>query len=240
MRKIRIYYPHSLQTQQTIILENSAANHVARVLRLNPADPLTIFNGQGGEYDAVIDSISKNKVTVNIQSFKDLNIESSITIHIGQVIARGEKMDLIIQKAVELGVTDFTLLYSERCEINFNEQRLQKKMEHWQGIIIAASEQCGRNKLMSLNAPSSLISFLTKQQYKQPCKLIMDPQGNHSLTNYLQHQDYILIIGPEGGFSQKEIDAAIKYQFFTVNLGDRILRTETAALAVTAVLQFSK
>ncbi|MFT6735726.1 MAG: 16S rRNA (uracil1498-N3)-methyltransferase, partial [Polaribacter sp.] len=154
MRLIRIYYPFVLSTDNYVTLTDDATNHVANVLRARTGQAVVLFNGDGNEYSAQLFEVAKRKVVVRVDSKISISIESPLSIHLGQGISRGDKMEWVIQKSVELGVTDITPLITERCGVKLSEERWSKKHEQWQKLAIAACEQCGRNVLPILHAPS--------------------------------------------------------------------------------------
>jgi len=237
MRIPRIYHPETLSINNTITLTNTASNHLAKVLRLTQAHPLIVFNGDGFDYHAEIASIGK-LVTVNIIQSEKNNVESPIKIHLGQVISRGDKMDFTIQKAVELGVTEITPLTSERCNVKLDKSRQDKKIQHWQSIIESACEQSGRSIVPTCNEITRLTTWIDKVD--ADVKIILEPTGAITL-NQLPSQDIktiAVLIGSEGGFSELEIELAIKQKFHPIVLGQRILRTETAGLSLLGVLQY--
>lgn len=236
MRTIRIYQPGDYQLGQTIALSETAAQHVGVVLRLNVGTKITLFRGDNYEFDAIISSVQKKHIQVTIKSKLLVNRESPRVIHLAQSIAKGDKMEWIIQKAVELGVASITPLLTERCVVRLDEQRLEKKYQQWQAIAISACEQCGRNQLPTIYPACSF------EQYLQTCpaeyKWILSPEAHESwptLSN--DSAELALLIGPEGGFSQQEITLAHKHQIQSIRLGPRILRTETAAVSALGVLQ---
>ena len=169
-------------------------------------------------------------------AFHDVEGESCLNIHLGQAVSRGEKMDFTIQKAVELGVNEITPIITERCGIKLSAERWDKKWEHWQGVIIAACEQSGRNKIPVIHKLCSLNQWLCEIQAE--LKLIMHP---HVATRYRNSmmglKNIALLVGSEGGFTEQEVELSKDYQFLGMKLGPRILRTETAALATIAMLQ---
>ncbi|MFN7096017.1 MAG: 16S rRNA (uracil(1498)-N(3))-methyltransferase [Gammaproteobacteria bacterium] len=235
MRIPRIYTSQPLQLTTAVALDDNAANHVARVLRLPIGAQIQLFNGAGGEYMSRITSMTKREVIVTIEQFNAHDVGSALTIHLGQVISRGERMDFTIQKAVELGATEITPLTSDFCNVKLQEERIDKKLAHWQGIIISACEQSGRTHIPTLHQPQSILTWIANCQAQH--KLILEPTVTHSLNALSPTTDFALLIGGEGGFSDKEIQYAHTHHFTGVKLGPRILRTETAALAVIAALQ---
>ncbi len=238
MSVIRVYQPHDFLLQQISCLDKAASHHLARVLRVSVGDRLILFNGQGGEYEAIIQHINKKNVDVLITSFFDRNSESPLQIELAQGIARGEKMDFIVQKAVELGVNTIVPLITERSNVKWDRQREEKRLQHWQSVAISACEQSGRNKLPHIISPLSLNEWI-KQADADLC-LILSPHVNDGLPSHpLPRPAKIkLLIGPEGGFSPSEVEVAIAQGFSPWNLGPRVLRTETAPLAALSVLQY--
>jgi len=236
MRIPRIYHNGALALEHTITLEEDAANHVGRVLRLNVGAAIILFNGQGGQYDAVLVESGKKKVLAKISAFNDIDLESPLAIHLGQGVSRGDKMEMTIQKAVELGVNQITPLFTERCGVKLSGERLEKKMNQWRKIIISACEQCGRNTLPIIHDPVSLVQWLA--QPSDELKLNLHPRAKYSINNLPQPTQGIrLVIGPEGGLSDIEIEQAAQSGFDEVLIGPRVLRTETAGLTVISALQ---
>ena len=233
----RIYHATSIAVGDHFQLSETANHHLIHVLRASLHESIVLFNGQGGEYETIITQIDKRAVFVEVQNFNPIERESPLKIHLGQGISRGEKMDLTIQKAVELGVTEITPLITERCGVKLTHDRWEKRLEHWNKIIISACEQCGRNTLPKLYAPLSLDNWIGQCSYKT--RIILHPVAHQTLAQLKLSQDIGLLSGPEGGFTEPEILLAEKYSFHPVRLGSRILRTETAALAMLAALQTS-
>lgn len=236
MRIPRIYYSQDLSVNIEIALEADAANHVGRVLRLSTGAEIILFNGQGGEYRACLTESSKKNVKAQVNSFSDIDLESPLAIHLGQGISRGDKMEMTIQKAVELGVTEITPLFSERCGVKLTGERLQKKLNQWQKIIISACEQCGRNTIATINPPLPLDQWLA--QPSNELKLNLHPRAKYSINTLPEPSHGIrLLIGPEGGLSDPEIELAASQGFDEVLIGPRVLRTETAGLTIISALQ---
>ena len=160
MRIPRIHHPASLATGGHAELSEAAANHVARVLRLPVGAPLTLFNGQGGEFEAAISTVNKHRVTVEVGAFHDKEREPPLQLWLAQGISRGERMDYTIQKAVELGVSRIIPLFTEHCGVRLDGERLDKRVRHWQGVVIGACEQCGRNRIPQVDTPVTLAQWL--------------------------------------------------------------------------------
>jgi len=236
MRIPRIHYPHDLNINIEIALEADAANHVGRVLRLPQGAEIILFNGQGGEYRATLTESGKKVVKAQVNSYADISLESPLAIHLGQGISRGDKMEMTIQKAVELGVTEITPLFSERCGVKLSGERLQKKLSQWHKIIISACEQCGRNTIPTIHSPLQLDQWLA--QPSDELKLNLHPKAKYSINTLPQPTNGIrLLIGPEGGLSDLEIEQAATQGFDEVLIGPRVLRTETAGLTIISALQ---
>ena len=235
MRITRIYQPIPLSENLMITLDKDASHHILHVLRLQTGTQLKIFNGQGGEYDAELIGMEKKHARIKVKNFSDIKCESPLLIHLGQGIVRGEKMDLIIQKAIELGVNEITPLITEFSNVKLAADRLEKKHAHWQAVAISACEQSGRNKLPKIHPPELIATWL--QHSAADLKIILDPFAKTDLKNYKQAETVCIVVGPEGGFCENELDLAKQHHFLPLQLGPRILRTETAALAAIAILQ---
>ena len=236
MRKTRIFVDLSLQEGKEFVLPDEAAHHVARVLRLRSGDPLILFDGRGGEYEAEICKVDKRSVEVLIKQCREIDRESPLHITLAQGISRGQKMDFSLQKAVELGVERIVPVMTEHGNVHLDEQRQQKKIEHWQGVIIGACEQSGRNKMPELISPLNFDEWLSLDSGLT--KLIMHPESGISLAKLTRPAGELsLLIGPEGGVSDDEIKKACAAGYQTINIGPRILRTETAALAAISACQ---
>lgn len=233
----RIYQNIDFKLKDVFELDDQASHYLAHVLRVRPGDDLYLFNQQGREYLARIEKIDKKKIFVLTKEFIARTAESPLTIHLAQGISRGEKMDFTIQKAVELGVNIITPLMTDRVNVKLNPEKIAKKIRHWQSVIISACEQSGRNQIPMLQEANSLKNFVTS--VKADWKLILTPFAKQKLTEFpIKNSDQvILLIGPEGGLTPEEIDLAMQYHFKAINLGPRILRTETAGLAAISALQ---
>ena len=236
MRVPRIYQNSPLNVGASVSLGDDAANHVGRVLRMVPDQEICLFNGQGGQYQAVITESGKKHVTVKITDFSAHSVESPLSIHLGQVISRGDKMEFTIQKSVELGVNVITPLWSSRCGVKLQGDRLDKKLEQWQKIAISACEQCGRNSVPLIRPVMSLENWLAEPT--DELKLTLHPRAQYSVGTLPEPTHGVrLVIGPEGGLSDDEIALTEQYNFQEMLLGPRVLRTETAALTAITALQ---
>lgn len=236
MRETRIYQPGTYQTGQSLELSADGSHHVAVVLRLQPGDKLIVFCGDNQEFESVITAVHKKKVTVTLLSARTVNRESSCRIHLAQAISKGERMEFVIQKAVELGVASIKPLITARSVVKLDAERMKKKISQWQSIAIAACEQSGRNQLVLIEPIMLLKNYLP--QIKAPIKFVLDPRSPQTWRDYaFDHTDIALLIGPEGGFSLEEIHEITSHEFHPLCLGPRILRTETAAIAALSILQ---
>lgn len=234
----RIYQAVPLSPNISISLDDSASHHIARVLRAKVGDALIIFNGEGNEYESIITRIDKKFVTVEIKKLIERDPESPLQLFLAQGISRGEKMDYTIQKAVELGVKKIFPIFTERCNVKLDEERRDKRLQHWQAIAISACEQCGRNRIPEIVAPQSLESFF--ETIQADWKFVLAPHAEKKLSQFplQKNAKVVLLIGPEGGLSDREIEHATRKEFSALNLGPRVLRTETAAIAALTALQF--
>ena len=236
MRKTRIFIDQLLQEGKELMLADEAAHHVARVLRLHSGHPLILFDGRGGEYDAEISRVDKRCVEVLIKEYREVDKESPLHITLAQGISRGQKMDFILQKAVELGVERIVPVMTEHGNVRLDEQRQQKRVEHWNGVIIGACEQSGRNKIPELITPLAFDEWLSLDSGLT--KLIMHPESRKNLAGLSRPKGEVtLLVGPEGGFSDSEINKAGEMDYQIINIGPRVLRTETAALAAISACQ---
>lgn len=231
----RVYQAITLAADIEIDLDQDAINHVVNVLRLKVDEPLIIFNGKGGEYLAKIINIKRREVKVRINEFENINRESNLKIHLAQGLVSGDKMDFILQKFVELGGTKITPIIAARCNVRLSHDRWRKKITRWQKIIISACEQCGRNILPRINLPISFMDFIV--QDRSETKIILDPTGEDDVSFAEIKPNVAVMIGHEGGFTEEEIEQAKEHNFLNVKLGPRILRVETAGIAITSILQ---
>jgi 16S rRNA (uracil1498-N3)-methyltransferase len=236
MRKHRFFISSNLEVGAKVNLDPDLSHYIGRVLRLAANDQIFLFNNSGYEFQAVIENITRNNISVVIKDSQADTQESPLRINLAQVIAKGEKMDMVIQKATELGVHSITPLYSERTVVRKVVERSEHKLEHWQKIAIAASCQSWRNYVPVINNPLALDSWLMQTQDQH--KLILSTtQNTKRLKDLKLAKEVTILIGPEGGFSEEELHLAIKHGFTAISLGPRILRTETAGIATISILQ---
>ena len=236
MRVPRIYQQSTFTIGQSVALDDEAAGHVGRVLRMTSGEQVSLFNGDGNDYLAEIVSASKKNVEVKVLSCEANNSESPLNLHLGQVISRGDRMDFTIQKSVELGVNTITPLFSERCGVKLTGERLEKKIQQWQKIVISACEQSGRSVVPVVRPAMQLADWCAEPS--DAVKLNLHPRASHGVNGLtLPNNRVRLVIGPEGGLSATEIAMTEEHQFTDVLLGPRVLRTETAALTTISALQ---
>ena len=233
----RFYCPCDLVSGQHMPLPEMAAHHASRVLRLQPGDGVALFNGAGGQFEARISTLDRRGVTVLIGAWQAIECESPLAIVLAQALSSGEKMDFTLQKAVELGAAEIQPLTSGRSVVRLSGERAQKRVEHWQHIVIAACEQCGRNRVPVVRQIMPLLTWLSEKQ-GPGLRLMMSPEAALSLRDLPRPDGPVtLMAGPEGGFTDEEMAAAQACGFTSIRLGARILRTETAALAGLSAIQ---
>jgi 16S rRNA (uracil1498-N3)-methyltransferase len=237
MRIPRIYTAQELSVGAEILLPEQAGEHAVRVLRLERGHPLILINGDGREYDAELASLAKRAVTAIIMQARAVDREATLSITLAQSIARGEKMDWILQKATELGVSQIVPLVTERTEVKLDEERAERRMAHWDSVIESACEQCGRTTLPSLAPPQRIDRWLTTLDFAG-LRLAMIPEGETRVRELRETKSgVIVVVGPEGGLSEQDIVMLRQADFLGLRLGPRILRTETAGVAAIAALQ---
>lgn len=237
MNTPRFYLPLPLAVGAQLALPEAAGHHAARVLRLRTGDPVTLFNGQGGEYAARILAIGKRDVTVEIEQHDPVERESSLQVTLVQALSSGERMDLTIQKAVELGVSRIVPVESERCVVRLKGERAGKRMAHWQQVVISACEQCGRNRIPEVGMIAPFHIWLATES-RATSRWMLQPGANTALRDLPRPREPIeLLVGPEGGLTDAEADAARRAGYQPLRLGPRVLRTETAAPALLAAVQ---
>jgi len=236
MRIPRIYLPKALNTGATLELDERAARHALKVLRLRAGDALVLFNGEGGEYAATLEGGPRDAPRVRLGEHRARSVESPLRLHLGQGVARGERMDFVIQKAVELGVSTITPLMTERCVVRLSGERQARRLEHWRGVAISAAEQCGRDRVPTIEAPMGFDEWLDSAW--EGLRLVLAPLAQRGLRGFEADTSRArLMIGPEGGLTDAEIERAGAAGYEAVRLGPRILRTETAAVAALTALQ---
>lgn len=237
MRTPRLYLPQALVRGETIQIGGQAAHHVRHVLRLRAGSGIRVFDGQGNEYHAVLAELGRAEVSAIIGERATGCAESPLQITLAQGIARNDRMDIILQKAVELGITAIQPLWMQRCQSPLKTARLEKRIQHWRGVITSACEQSGRATLPRLAAPDSYPHWINSLP-RGGCRLVLQPEGSSSLRSLQPPQgDICVLVGPEGGLNPDEQLLAGSAGFLGIRLGPRVLRTETAALTALAAMQ---
>lgn len=235
MRDHRLYTEQPLRVGESLELDPRPAKHASQVLRLGAGDPLTLFNGDGRDYSAKIEASTRNQLAVRILASGESEPIPGLSISLALGVSRGERMDLAIQKAVELGVSSIQPLFSSRTLVRLSGDRLAKRVQHWQGVIIAACEQSGRRRLPLLYPAVALLDWLKQEQ---PGGILLHHRAASAITELPAPAERLtLLIGPEGGLAQQERAYAEAQGFTPVRLGPRVLRTETAPLAAIAAIQ---
>jgi 16S rRNA (uracil1498-N3)-methyltransferase len=233
----RFHCPTPLTTGLAFSLPAGAARHV-QVLRMQPGEVITLFNGEGGEFDATVTRMGRSDVDVEVGAHRPVERESARAVHLLAGITANDRMDWLVEKATELGVASITPLVAERSVLKLKGERADKKLAHWQGVAVAAAEQCGRNRVPTIHPAVTLIDWLKKAP---PCErwVLSLSEGTQPLTQMHSPQTLApvtVLSGPEGGLSPAEEATALAAGFAPITLGPRVLRAETAPLAVLAVL----
>jgi len=236
MRVPRIYTPQPLEIGQALQMEDATAHYLLRVLRLGLDRELIVFNGAGGEYRARVTQVNKKQLEITPECFVAEDRESALITELAIGLSRGERMDFIMQKATELGVTRILPLLTERTEVKLAGDRENKKLQHWRQISISAAEQCQRNRLPEILPITPLSDYLASCQCE--ARLVLHHRDTQGLPTAMHPASVALLIGPEGGLSALEIEAALTAGFTPLTLGPRVLRTETAPLAALSVVQY--
>jgi 16S rRNA (uracil1498-N3)-methyltransferase len=232
----RLYCDLALSPGAEIVLPEAAARHAVTVLRLQTGATLTLFNGAGGEYRASLIGVSKREARVRLTEFHAAERESPLQTTLALGISSGERMEYSLQKATELGVSAIQPLATERSLVKLAGERADRRLQHWQQVVIAACEQCGRNRVPRVAPVQTLFAYLAGVERKRRL-LLLSPDAATPLKQVPRSADIVLLVGAEGGLAPSEYQAAAASGFEPVTLGPRILRTETAPLAALAVLQ---
>lgn len=238
MRIPRIHTHQELAVGSVVELEEGPSRHICKVLRMTEGRPLVLFNGCGGEYQAQITQVSKKHVTVEVTDFLDADRASPLDIELAIGLSKGDRFELVLQKATELGVRKITPLFTERSEVKLAGERLEKKLNSWRQIIISACEQCQLNIVPELTEPKKLDLWLPEQKGKGRLGLVLHHRSDSTLSDLVKPEALTLLIGPEGGLSEDEITRAQQSEYVPLTLGPRVLRTETAPLAAISLAQF--
>ncbi|MES2682513.1 MAG: 16S rRNA (uracil(1498)-N(3))-methyltransferase [Pseudomonadota bacterium] len=230
----RLYLPQPLASGSTIALPDEAFRHLVQVLRMEAGEHLTVFNGEGGEYAATLATASRKGATLSIGAHAPVSREAPLHITIAQCVSKGDRMDYALQKSTELGAAHFATVLSQHGVVKMDGERWEKKVEHWRGVVVGAAEQSGRTRLPAVDAPVGFDKYLVAAH--EGLKLILAPGGQTRLAALPRATRITALIGPEGGFSALELDLADRHGWLRVGLGPRILRTETAPVALLAAL----
>jgi 16S rRNA (uracil1498-N3)-methyltransferase len=237
MRLTRVYVDTPIVGGNRVVIEGSAVNHITRVLRLRSGDPLTLFDGRGGEYGARIDEFRRDTVVVTVDHYREADRESPLSLTLAQGISRGERMDWIIQKATELGASRIVPVFTKRSMVKLDESQAERKLQHWRHIAVAACEQSGRNRVPELAMPLDFFEVLGDGG-PTATRLLLSPEADQRIDDLDRVSKGItVLIGPEGGLTDMEHEAAVTAGFKPIRLGPRVLRTETAAIAALTIIQ---
>tara|TARA_B100000795_G_scaffold237399_1_gene197978 strand:- start:844 stop:1581 length:738 start_codon:yes stop_codon:yes gene_type:complete len=237
----RFYHSKPININENVVMDDFAAHHALKVMRLKNNDQLILFNGDGFDYTGQVTNISKRQVEVSIKSKKNIDSESNLRVILLQALTSSEKMDLIIQKTTELGISEVQPIICERSIVKIKKEKIEKKLTHWRQISIAACEQCGRAKIPKIHEPENIIKYLEKiMESDKDTKIILSPEATKSLDNITSNtmKDIKVLIGPEGDFTKQELGLSIEKGFVPIKIGPRILRTETAPISILSILQY--
>jgi len=237
MRVPRVYLDADIQSGQLLSLPGRQSNYLCKVLRMQSGRELWLFNGRGGAWLCRIDEADAKRAVVSVGELYQENHESPLQLELVIALSKGDRFEFVLQKATELGVTRIQPMLTEHTEVKLNAERLNKKHQHWMGILISACEQSGRNRVPELLPVKSFGELLA--QPSDMAGILLDPQAKQGLSalNKRPESGLRLYIGPEGGFSEAETDQAKKSGVQGIRLGPRVLRTETAPLAIISILQ---
>ncbi len=235
--KTRLYAPVPLEPGASLALDAERSHYVSRVLRLRTGDELVLFDGKGGEHAATVSGMSRKGVTVSVGNARERDVESPLQVRLVQGLSRGDRMDLVVQKATELGVQRITPVIMEYSVVRLDAAKAGKRVEHWTKIAQGACEQSGRNRVPVIDAPQALAAALARES-PGSTRAVLHPGADEPLFSLETSGSQIdLLVGPEGGLSPGELEQAVAAGYRACSLGPRILRTETAAIAAVAVLQ---
>jgi len=234
----RLFVSGALSNDAELVLHGEQANYLGRALRSRVGDAVTVFNGDGGEWPASIEHISKNSVTLRLGVVVESATESPLKIHLVQGISRGERMDFVVQKATELGVSRITPVLTHHGMVKLDQKRADKRRQHWQHVAESACEQSGRTEPPRIDEPLALNTWFGDRDAAGKMEVVLQAAATSSLASLsAPTAGLCLLVGPEGGFSEREYEDAELAGFQAASLGPRILRTETAALAAVTVAQ---
>ena len=246
MRLTRVYVDAALMPGSVVELPPDTASHLAKVLRARGGDEVILFNGDGGEFCGAIETVRGSRVSASVGDSRPVDRESPLGISLVQCVPRGDRMDFIVQKATELGVARIVPVLSQRSVVRLDKEQAESKAVHWRAVVVSACEQCGRNRLPTIEAAQPLLNYLGKSAQGTGPRLVFEPgsapqpraaqrQPSHAADMDIAAAE--IAIGPEGGFAGDELEAFRVAGFSQIALGPRVLRTETAALAAVVWLQ---
>jgi 16S rRNA (uracil1498-N3)-methyltransferase len=236
MRVSRLHTPQTLHSGATLVLQDDLAHYLGKVLRLRPGEQVALFNGTDGEHLAVILQVDKRSVTVELTQRRECLADPQLRIHLGLGLSRGERMDYAVQKATEAGVTSIVPLLTERCEVKLKADRVDNRLGHLERIAISASEQSGRCSVPVVEQPATLQDWLARP--RAGACFVLDHRGTAGLQAATPPSEVTLLIGPEGGLAELEVESAVAAGFQPCRLGPRVLRTETAPVVAIALAQY--
>ena len=246
MRLTRVYVDGALTPGSTVDLPKETGAHLSKVLRVRSGDELVLFNGDGREFTGTIEAVRGSRVSASIGAARSIDRESPCKVTLVQCVPRGDRMDFIVQKATELGVVRIVPVLSQRSVVRLDASQAASKQAHWRAVAVSACEQCGRNRLPSVEAAQPLLNYLgALAPHGRSLRLVLEPEGVHPEGNAAQAggdfgaaiDGVEIAIGPEGGFAPDELEAFQLCAFSRLGLGPRVLRTETAAIAAVVMLQ---
>ena len=230
----RLYLPLLLAAGAELELPDVAVRHLVQVLRMEVGETLTVFNGEGGEYAATLTAVGRRDARLRLDSHDPVSREAPLAVTIAQCVSKGDRMDYALQKATELGAAAFATVLSARGVVKLDGERWEKKVEHWRGVVVGACEQSGRTAIPTVDAPTTFDRTVSAE--RPGLKLILAPGGDLRLSSLTADQPITALIGPEGGFDVAELKLAARHGWQRLGLGPRILRTETAPVALLAGL----
>lgn len=237
MQRHRLFIGQPITRNQYLEVDADTAHYLTRVLRMKPGSELTVFEGNGYEYPAVVTEIGKHKTVLRAGEPVLRDVESPLSVRLIQGVSRGERMDLVVQKATELGVHSIIPVITEYTVVKLKPKRAERRLDHWRKIARGACEQCGRNRLPEIAGPLALTDYLQEASTADQ-RLLLDPGAGTPITSLEDSAAVVdLLVGPEGGLSPSERETAGTFGFHSVSMGPRILRSETAALTALALVQ---
>jgi len=233
----RVYVDAALSPGGTVALPPDTASHLAKVLRARTGDEIVLFNGDGREFDGRVDTVRGSRVTAAVGDGREVDRESPLRITLVQCLPRGDRMDLIVQKATELGVSRIVPVLSQRSVVRLDKSQTESKIAHWRAVAVSACEQCGRNRLPAIDSAQPLLNYLGGSPSGSPGRWVFEPDSYPPAQGVAATGPVEIAIGPEGGFAPDELEAFRVAGFAQAGLGPRILRAETAAIAAVVWLQ---